>query len=155
MIARRAAAYLYRPFWYACCILGLVLAACSPRDGAAGLPGDADRGRQLVADYGCGSCHAIPGVPNADGRVGPALDHWAKRSLIAGKLRNRPAVLVAWLQDPTGLVPGTGMPDQGLSQEEAIDVATYLFSLDGDEDRWPPSDPLDRAWMTDADLEPE
>src|SRR3954470_18068028 len=43
-------------------------------DGSAGqaVPGGhTDAGRQAIAEFGCGTCHTIPGVTAADGRVGP------------------------------------------------------------------------------------
>ncbi len=40
--------------------------------------GDAGRGKQAMRRLGCGSCHAIPGIADARGDVGPDL---AKSSL--------------------------------------------------------------------------
>ena len=31
-----------------------------------------EEGRRLIAEFGCGSCHFIPGVPGAAGRLGLA-----------------------------------------------------------------------------------
>lgn len=119
------------------------------------MPGDAERGADLIADYGCGSCHVIPGIPQAEGRVGPSLQSWAERAMIAGQLRNRPAVLVRWLQDPTELIPRTGMPDQGVTREEAVDMAAYLYTLGSPaEFEWPPTTPAERDWY-EAPYEPE
>ena len=39
---------------------------------AAGTAGDPERGRLLLRQYGCGTCHAIPGVATADGQRRPA-----------------------------------------------------------------------------------
>jgi len=35
--------------------------------------GDVDRGELVIGAYGCGSCHVIPGIPAASGKVGPPL----------------------------------------------------------------------------------
>ena len=35
--------------------------------------GDPSRAPWLMRRYGCAGCHAIAGLPGADGRVGPAL----------------------------------------------------------------------------------
>jgi cytochrome c1 len=95
------------------------------------VPGaSADRGRAVIAAIGCGACHAIPGVPGPDGTVGPPLDGFARRSLIAGSLPNRPEVLVRFVADAPALLPETGMPDLPLSDQEARDVAAYLYTLD-------------------------
>jgi cytochrome c len=39
-------------------------------------------------------------------------------------------VLVAFLQDPPALVPQTGMPNVGLTLEQARHIAAYLYSLE-------------------------
>lgn len=54
----------------------------------------------------------------------------AGRGFIAGQLPNKPGVMVAFLQDPAALVPTTGMPDVGLSLDEARHIAAYLYTLD-------------------------
>ena len=95
--------------------------------GVAG--GDPARGRRLVATYGCGSCHVIPGVPGAAGRVGPPLDAFADRGFIAGAVRNEPSALVRWIQVPQEIQPGTVMPDLGVTEAHARDIAAYLYTL--------------------------
>jgi cytochrome c1 len=37
---------------------------------------------------------------------------------------------VAFLQDPPALVPNTGMPNVGLTLEEARDIAAFLATLE-------------------------
>jgi cytochrome c2 len=91
--------------------------------------GDAERGRVAMVEGGCGACHRIPGVRNARAMVGPPLDDYAQRGYVAGLLPNRPANLVAWLRDPTAISPRTAMPDLGLSEAVARDMAAYLYTL--------------------------
>jgi cytochrome c len=93
--------------------------------------GDADRGRQAIAQYGCGSCHTVPGITRADATVGPPLTAWAERASIAGEFPNRPEYLVAWIHDPQALLPGSIMPNTGVSMEAAQDIAAYLYTLHG------------------------
>jgi len=94
------------------------------------LPGaDAGRGRARIAEYGCVSCHAIPGVRGPGARVGPPLRHLASRAYLAGVLPNTPANLVRWLRDPPAIAPRTAMPDMGLSEADARDIAAYLLTL--------------------------
>ena len=50
--------------------------------------GSPQRGQQLISQYGCGSCHTVPGVRGADGLVGPPLTRMGARAYIAGKLPN-------------------------------------------------------------------
>jgi hypothetical protein len=52
--------------------------------------GDAERGKQAIAAYGCGSCHINPGIRGAEGLVGPPLIHWSGRRNIAGEVPNEP-----------------------------------------------------------------
>lgn len=91
--------------------------------------GDPAQGRIVVVREACGSCHAIPGVPQADGVAGPPLTHFAERTVVAGVLPNRPDELVLWLRAPQRVVPGNAMPDMGLSERQARDVAAFLYTL--------------------------
>ncbi|MDQ1375497.1 MAG: cytochrome c, partial [Actinomycetota bacterium] len=92
--------------------------------------GSPDLGKAAITRYGCGSCHTIPGVKNADALVGPPLVHFRKRSFIAGQLANTEANLRTWITDPQGVEPGTAMPDLDVSAEDARNIAAYLESLD-------------------------
>jgi cytochrome c oxidase assembly factor CtaG/cytochrome c2 len=87
------------------------------------------RGAQLISKYGCGSCHTIPGINGADGLVGPPLTHWSRRTYIAGVLPNDPDNLQFWIQHPQQVVPGVDMPDMGIRQQEARDIAIYLDTI--------------------------
>ena len=71
------------------------------------------RGERALVRYGCGSCHVVPGVSAATGRVGPPLTDFADRTYVAGRLRNEPAALVRWIRDPQAVEPGTATPDLG------------------------------------------
>lgn len=115
-----------------CTILLLVVAGCDT-DGvsqpvAAGL-GDVEHGRTLIASHSCGACHTIPGVTGARGVVAPPLTAFARRAFIAGRVPNTPANLVRWVRNPRQIDERTAMPDVGLRDEEARDVAAYLYAL--------------------------
>lgn len=92
--------------------------------------GDPMLGRQAIQDYGCISCHTIPGVPRADAHVGPPLDSWSDREFIAGRVANEPDALILFLLDPKSVDPESAMPVVGLSEEDARDIASYLYMLD-------------------------
>lgn len=92
--------------------------------------GDPETGRRLIAEIGCGSCHLIPGIADANGLVGPPLDHIARRKYLAGLLRNTPETMVSWIRNPQTYVPGNAMPDMGLSEEEARQITAYLYTLE-------------------------
>lgn len=101
-------------------------AAFPPRD----LPGtDARRGQRLLAEYGCGACHVIPGVTMARGLAGPPLTSYAYRSHVAGTMPNTPPNLVRWIRDPQAIEPRTAMPNLGVGEADARDMAAYLYTL--------------------------
>jgi cytochrome c1 len=49
--------------------------------------------------------------------------------MIAGVLPNTPENLEQWLRDPQRFAPGSAMPADTLSDQEAKDAAAYLESL--------------------------
>lgn len=134
-------------------VLALALAGCAEAEPPAHLaiPGaDVDRGRALIASYGCGSCHYVEGIRGADGLVGPRLENFANRTLLAGTFPNVPRFLVPWLMGPPDLKPDTAMPDLGVSDAHARDIASYLYTL-GSADVAPPAqaavtDPMGEAF---------
>jgi cytochrome c2 len=91
--------------------------------------GEIPAGRVAFSDYGCNSCHTIPGVPDARGLVGPALTGLAEHIYIAGVLANTPANLVLWIRQPTKVNPRTAMPDLGVDEANARNMAAYLYYL--------------------------
>ncbi|MFT3916438.1 MAG: cytochrome c oxidase assembly protein [Anaeromyxobacteraceae bacterium] len=90
--------------------------------------GDPERGRAALRGRGCVACHTVPGVPGA-GKVGPSLQGLATRSYLAGRLPNTPGNLVRWIRTPREVDPRTAMPDLGVGEAEARDIAAYLYSL--------------------------
>lgn len=105
------------------------LAACgeqpAPPRVAGGSP---ERGRQAIERYGCVACHTIPGIPAYGANVGPPLVNMARQAYVAGVLPNTPDHLVRWLRDPPAIDPLTAMPNLGVSQAEAADIAAYLYA---------------------------
>ena len=80
--------------------------------------------------YGCSSCHSIPGVPGADGLVGPPLDRIASRAYIAGRTTNTPENMMRFLAHPHGTDPQTAMPEMGIPDRDVRDLAAYLYTLE-------------------------
>lgn len=113
--------------------LVIALAACGEgeraRHAAMLTGGDPQRGRIALRDYGCAACHTIPGVPGADGLVGPPLAGIADRLYIAGVLPNTPGNLMAWIREPQDIDPLTAMPSTGVTAGDARDIAGYLYTL--------------------------
>ncbi len=90
--------------------------------------GEAERGAQLIRMYGCGSCHAIPGIGRAEGTVGPPLEDVRQRVYIAGVVPNTPDNLIHWIEHPRQIDPRTAMPEMGVTDADARDIAAYLYS---------------------------
>jgi len=105
----------------------LVCAAAEPVWLVVG--GHATRGPALITAYGCGACHMVPGVKGAVGNVGPPLARFGDRTYVAGMLRNSPSNLIRWIRDPQGVIPGNAMPDMGVTDADARDIAAYLYTL--------------------------
>ena len=92
--------------------------------------GDAARGPQLVAQYGCNVCHIIPGVDGPQGSLGPSLQGVASRpSISMGAVQNTPANLVQFIQNPAALNPQSSMPPMAIPENEARDIVAYLLTL--------------------------
>lgn len=107
----------------------LTLAACAERPPPPGVSGDAEAGRLMLRQYGCGACHRIPGVATADGNVGPPLERLAEQVYIAGVIPNTPENLVRWIRAPQSVEPATAMPDLKVTEGHARDMAAYLYTL--------------------------
>ena len=86
-------------------------------------------GREKIGFHGCASCHTIPGIPGADGLVGPSLERIGSRAYIGGVIENTPQNLVRWIQDPPSIDPQTAMPNLRVSEEDARAIASYLYTL--------------------------
>ena len=91
--------------------------------------GDASHGPAVIEAYGCGACHTIPGVRSARGLVGPPLLWWSRRTFIAGEVPNTPDFLIRWIEVPQAIEPGTAMPNLGVPEGAARNIAAYLYTL--------------------------
>src|SRR5690606_35013537 len=91
--------------------------------------GDAVAGKKALQQYLCITCHVIPGVVGADHHVGPSLAGMARRKYIAGVLPNTPVNMLRWIREPTEVDPLTAMPDLGVSDQDARDIAAFLYTL--------------------------
>ncbi len=91
--------------------------------------GDPKVGEHLIYAYGCGSCHVIPGVAEANGTVGPTLQRFGSRIYIAGLLVNTPENLFRWISKPQQVDPESAMPNLGVTERQARDIAAYLYTL--------------------------
>jgi cytochrome c len=113
--------------------LSAALLACGEASGEGAAsppppPGNAAAGKDAIERYGCGGCHRIEGIEQAHGRVGPELNDVGHQLMIAGRLPTSAENLAHWVQDPQGVDPGVDMPNLGLSDDEARDIAAYLLT---------------------------
>jgi cytochrome c len=107
----------------------LCVAGCSKAQPIQVTGGDPARGKVAIEHYGCVACHTIQGIPNPGSNVGPPLERLAERVYIAGVLANTPENMVRWLRNPPEVDPRTVMPNMGISDSEAKDIAAYLYTL--------------------------
>ncbi|MCA9630497.1 MAG: c-type cytochrome [Myxococcales bacterium] len=96
-----------------------------------------DKGRKLIEEKGCGSCHVMSGVPafmtkpdpktaDENTRRGQALApdlRWARDKF---PVQN----LIAWIKDPKSIKPDTRMPVTTLTNDEARDIAAYIYKAE-------------------------
>ena len=108
----------------------LLLAGCHDGDEIRAVPGgNPDAGKLAIREYGCGACHTVPGVRGANGLAAPPLTRFARRSFIAGEASNTADNLVRWIQAPESIEPGTAMPNLGVTEAMARNMAAYLYTL--------------------------
>jgi cytochrome c len=114
------------------CILSIALSGCEDKaeqTARALTGGDPKRGRVAMDYYGCASCHTVPGLPGADGLVGPNLGQVGSRAYIGGVLQNTPRNLIRWIQDPPAVDSLTAMPKLNIPSSDARDIASFLYTL--------------------------
>jgi cytochrome c2 len=121
-------------FIIACSVAAVIIlfVACEKRlyqNAAAMTGGDPAHGKEALRRYGCDTCHTIPGVRGADALVGPPLNRMASRSYIGGVMPNTPANMIQWIQHPREVDRLTAMPDLGVTDSDARDIAGYLYTL--------------------------
>ncbi len=75
-------------------------------------------GRQMVEELGCFGCHNLPGFEKMP-KVGPDLTR------IASKVD--PSWLFRWVKDPKAYLSKTKMPNFGLSDDDAMNIVSYLI----------------------------
>jgi cytochrome c len=121
---------------FAACVFACALAAVSAcqqveleRKAQAMTGGSPQRGKAAIGRYGCGTCHTIPGVEGASALVGPNLEQVASRMYVAGVLPNTPDNMIRWIQHPRDVDPLTAMPNLGVTDQDARDIAGYLYTL--------------------------
>jgi cytochrome c len=108
------------------------LAACQPSDATKRWASDAtggnpERGKKAIGKLGCAACHTIDGI-SSEAMVGPPLTRMAARSYVAGSRQNTALNLIQFIQHPHAVRNDTAMPELGITDEEARDIAAYLYT---------------------------
>jgi mono/diheme cytochrome c family protein len=76
------------------------------------------KGREAFKELGCRGCHKVKGIERV--KIGPPIKN------IGEKVKKD--WLYRWLKDPKGTISNAKMPNFKLTDEEAADVARFLFS---------------------------
>jgi mono/diheme cytochrome c family protein len=97
---------------------------------AVGSGGNAKAGKKALQQYLCVTCHQVPGVVGANRHVGPPLNGIATRKYIGGIIPNTPENMVRWLENPQQFDPHSAMPNLGVSNKDARDMAAFLYTLE-------------------------
>ncbi len=107
-----------------------VTTASAPAPTRAAAVPDPERGKLALYGYACIACHRIPGTVGPHADVGPPLNGIGGRRYLAGVLPNTFDNMVQWLRHPTEVDPLTAMPDLDVTQQDAMDMAAYLETLE-------------------------
>jgi len=91
--------------------------------------GDPVRGRDAIHNYGCDTCHTIPGILTATATVGPPLTDVGRRVYLAGRLENTPENMMRWIKHPRSIDEKTAMPETGVNDQDGRNIAAYLYTL--------------------------
>jgi cytochrome c2 len=108
--------------------LALVIACNRQEKPPVVVAGNANHGKQLIEQYGCTTCHVIPGV-EGNGMIAPSLDHVASRPIIATSIPNSTQNVIAYIQNPQLANPQNVMPNLNVKPDEARDIAAYISTL--------------------------
>jgi cytochrome c len=97
---------------------------------APGVPGDPNNGMALFTARGCVACHTVLRLPNASGAIGPNLTNMTLRPTLAGdQIQMTPENLARWIVNPPAMKADTKMPVLGVTDQDARDLAAFLYSL--------------------------
>jgi cytochrome c len=86
-------------------------------------------GRETMIALGCVACHTVPGFFGTKPQVGPPLAGFALRPFVAGAIENTPDKLMQFIRDPRSVAPRSAMPKLPMSEQQARDLAAFLYTL--------------------------
>jgi cytochrome c oxidase subunit 2 len=93
---------------------------------------DHGEGGRLFVRHGCPACHAVDGMADARGTIGPNLTALGERQTIgAGTLKNTKENLALFIRNPAAVKPGATMPAFDMLPPADIDaMAAWLGGLE-------------------------
>lgn len=88
-------------------------------------------GARLFVRHGCPACHAVDGMGEAKGAIGPNLTAFAERMTVGvGTLKNTRENIALFIRNPAAIKPGATMPAFEMLPPAEIDaIATWLGGL--------------------------
>jgi mono/diheme cytochrome c family protein len=100
---------------------------------APATPAQIAHGKSLVIEYGCASCHQIPGVPKPD-NFGPDLSRIGSKPVVQlvflpGMEHTLPAYLAQKIRQPRSFGASLRMPHYNFTPSQVDAVTTALLSL--------------------------
>lgn len=90
------------------------------------LEGNAAHGEELISSIGCFGCHQITKEEKRPERNLNEIRREHGPNLIGLGSKTSKEWLYEWLKNPKRYHPGTRMPDLRLTDQEAVDIATFL-----------------------------
>ena len=95
-------------------------------------------GQRLFEQVGCTGCHLVKGYDNIP-KIAPSLRK------ISAKVD--PGWMVRWIENPHKFRPRTRMPNFDLKQDDAVAIASYVWSQSKEEsDKWTQEHPMPAAF---------
>ena len=101
----------------------------------------AAQGQRIFEQIGCTGCHLVQGYEDIP-KVGPSLRR------ISAKVD--PSWIVRWIQNPQAYLPRTRMPNFSLKEDEAVAIASFLWSVSKDDGaKWTEQHPAPAGFRSD------
>lgn len=106
-------------------------------------PAQINRGKRLVSDYGCASCHEIAGIKKPE-NFAPELSRIGSKPVtqlifLAGMPHTLPDYIAGKIKQPRAFAPGLKMPQYTFTAEQIDSLTTALLALNDRSTTLPPS----------------
>jgi cytochrome c1 len=109
----------------------------------AATPEQIAHGKRLVSDYGCASCHEIPGIKKPE-NFAPELSRIGSKPItqlifLQGMQHTLPDYIAGKIKQPRAFAPGLKMPEYSFTPAQIDALTTALLSLNDRSYSLPPS----------------